>query len=132
MVVSKDKKTGKPTRVRIEKENGKKATIGLSAVQKITLLEKTLVETKETKTDSVKTIKPSKNRKKTSREIIAERRAKKAAAQKKIDDVERERWLKRVRANGVRPWRELTEEEHDAAITKTKRCSMKPKRCFLA
>lgn len=97
--IDRDKKTDLPKKIRLSLSGGKKKALDFDKVQTIELAGKSLYEAPE----------EGGKKYRSRRQSRADRLAAEQAAKRK-------RWLAQAEARGVKPWPELTEEEHQQAL----------------
>jgi hypothetical protein len=106
--VARDTKTGQLKTLRVEgSEPNSAITLELSKLKEVTF-EGESIELPEVVESSAKSGLP-----KTRNQLLSERRNKREAEEHKA-------WLARIKAKGIEPWPELTQEEHQAAIDASK------------
>lgn len=116
--VARDIKTGQLKSLRVEGADANSPiTIDLAKLKEVTHKGET-IELPEVVASTSKTAPP-----KTRNQLLGEQRTKKEAEEHKA-------WLERIKARGVKPWPELTAEEHQAAIDANKEIVEKVKKVY--
>lgn len=110
--IERDSRTGVVRRFRLKLDTGKTRTVSVSSLATLSRDGKELYSAPAA---------ASAGRAPRKRMSRAERRAAAEAEEERLKEEERQKWLTRLRARGVRPWPEMTDADYEAATAKSRK-----------